>query len=196
MILKQYYLSCLAHASYLIADEASGQAAVVDPQRDVEQYLEDARRLGCRIAHVFLTHFHADFLAGHLELRDRTQATIHLGSRAVAEYPFTPMRDGDEVAFGAGPPRRAGDAGALAGVDLDPRLRPRQKQRRAVRGADRGHAVHRRRRPPRPARVARLERRAARQHAVRLAASEARAAVRTRRWCTRRTAPAPCAART
>ena len=100
MILKQYYLSCLAHASYLIADEASGQASVVDPQRDVEQYLEDARRLGCRIGHVFLTHFHADFLAGHLELRDRTQARIHLGSRAVAEYPFTPMRDGDEVRLG------------------------------------------------------------------------------------------------
>ena len=100
MILKQYYLSCLAHASYLIADEASGQASVVDPHRDVEQYLEDARRLGCRIGHVFLTHFHADFLAGHLELRDRTQARIHLGSRAVAEYPFTPMRDGDEVRLG------------------------------------------------------------------------------------------------
>ena len=73
---------------------------MVDPQRDVQQYLEDARRLGCRIGHVFLTHFHADFLAGHLELRDRTQATIHLGSRAAAEYPFTPMRDGDEVRLG------------------------------------------------------------------------------------------------
>jgi len=100
MILKQYYLGCLAHASYLIADEGSGEAAVVDPQRDVEQYLEDARRLGCRIAHVFLTHFHADFIAGHLELRDREQATIHLGSPAVAEYPFTAMRDGDDVRVG------------------------------------------------------------------------------------------------
>ena len=100
MILTQYYLSCLAHASYLIADQDRGEAAVVDPQRDVEQYLEDARRLGCRIARVFLTHFHADFIAGHLELRDRERATIHLGSRAVAEYPFTPMRDGDEVRVG------------------------------------------------------------------------------------------------
>jgi len=100
MIFKQYYLRCLAHASYLIADQDSGQAAVVDPQRDVEQYLEDARRLGCRIGHVFLTHFHADFIAGHLELRDREQATIHLGSRAVAEYPFTAMRDGDDVRVG------------------------------------------------------------------------------------------------
>ena len=66
MILKQYYLGCLAHASYLIADEASGRAAVVDPQRDVEQYLDDAARLGCRIAHVFLTHFHADFKVSKL----------------------------------------------------------------------------------------------------------------------------------
>ena len=101
MFLKQYYLACLAHASYLVADEATGQAAVVDPQRDVEQYLDDARRVGCRIGHVFLTHFHADFIAGHLELRDRTGAEIHLGARASAEYQFTPMEDGAEVSLGA-----------------------------------------------------------------------------------------------
>jgi hydroxyacylglutathione hydrolase len=95
MVFKQYYLGCLAHASYLIADEASGQAAVVDPQRDVEQYLEGAAALGCRISHVFLTHLHADFLAGHLELRERTGAVIHLGARAQAEYPFVAMADGD-----------------------------------------------------------------------------------------------------
>ena len=100
MILKQYYLGCLAHASYLIADQASGQAAVVDPQRDVERYLEDAARLGCRIEHVFLTHFHADFVAGHLELRDRTGARIYLGARARAEYPFVPMPDGATVGLG------------------------------------------------------------------------------------------------
>jgi glyoxylase-like metal-dependent hydrolase (beta-lactamase superfamily II) len=100
MILKQYYLGCLAHASYLIADQRRGEAAVVDPQRDVEQYLDDASRLGCRIIRVFLTHFHADFIAGHLELRDRAGATIHLGSCAVAEYPFAPMRDGEEVRVG------------------------------------------------------------------------------------------------
>jgi hydroxyacylglutathione hydrolase len=100
MILKQYYLGCLAHASYLIADAEGGVAAVIDPQRDVEQYLEDARRLGCRIDRVFLTHFHADFVAGHLELRDREGADIYLGSRAVAEYPFTPMRDGQETRVG------------------------------------------------------------------------------------------------
>ncbi len=100
MVLKQYYLGCLAHASYLIADEASGVAAVVDPQRDVEQYIEDAGRLGCRIGHVFLTHFHADFVAGHLELREREGASIHLGARAEAEYPFSAMADGDAVALG------------------------------------------------------------------------------------------------
>jgi glyoxylase-like metal-dependent hydrolase (beta-lactamase superfamily II)/rhodanese-related sulfurtransferase len=100
MILKQYYLGCLAHASYLVADEASGQAAVVDPQRDVDQYVDDARRAGCRIGHVFLTHFHADFVAGHLELRDREQAAIHLGARAKAEYPFVAMGDGDTVELG------------------------------------------------------------------------------------------------
>jgi glyoxylase-like metal-dependent hydrolase (beta-lactamase superfamily II)/rhodanese-related sulfurtransferase len=100
MILNQYYLGCLAHASYLVADEDGGQAAVVDPQRDVEQYLGDAARAGCTISHVFLTHFHADFVAGHLELRELAGAEIHLGSRAQAEYLFTPMADGDSVELG------------------------------------------------------------------------------------------------
>ena len=100
MNLKQYYLDCLAHASYLIADEAAGQAAVVDPQRDVGQYVEDAARLGCRIGHVFLTHFHADFVAGHRELRDREGARIYLGARARAEYPFVPMADGASLSLG------------------------------------------------------------------------------------------------
>ena len=100
MILTPYYLKCLAHASYLIADPDAGEAAVVDPQRDIGQYLEDASRVGCRIRHVFLTHLHADFVAGHLELRDREQATIYLGARAQAEYQFTPVGDGDEVWVG------------------------------------------------------------------------------------------------
>jgi rhodanese-related sulfurtransferase/glyoxylase-like metal-dependent hydrolase (beta-lactamase superfamily II) len=100
LILKQYYLGCLAHASYLIADQVGGLAAVVDPQRDVEQYLADAEELKCRIAHVFLTHMHADFIAGHLELRDRVGASIHLGAKASAEYPFTAMADGDELRLG------------------------------------------------------------------------------------------------
>ncbi|HEV2981696.1 MAG TPA: MBL fold metallo-hydrolase [Solirubrobacteraceae bacterium] len=100
MILKQYYLGCLAHASYLVADEVGGSAAVIDPQRDIEQYLADAEELQCTIGHVFLTHMHADFIAGHLELRNRVGATIHLGAKAGAEYAFTPMADGDEVHLG------------------------------------------------------------------------------------------------
>lgn len=99
MILKQYYLGCLAHASYLLGDEASATAIVVDPQRDIGQYVADAEKLGLQIRHVFLTHFHADFIAGHLELRDGCGATIHLGSRAEAEYAFSPMADGDALQF-------------------------------------------------------------------------------------------------
>jgi rhodanese-related sulfurtransferase/glyoxylase-like metal-dependent hydrolase (beta-lactamase superfamily II) len=99
MILKQYYLGCLAHASYQLGDEASSTAIIVDPQRDVQQYLADAQKWGLQIRHVFLTHFHADFVAGHLELRDRCGATIHLGSRAQAEYKFVPMKDGDTLEF-------------------------------------------------------------------------------------------------
>lgn len=94
MRLQQYYLGCLSHASYLLGDEATGTAIVVDPQRDVDQYVQDADRLGLRIRHVVLTHFHADFLAGHLELRERTGATIHLGHRARAAYPFEALREG------------------------------------------------------------------------------------------------------
>ena len=99
MILKQYYLGCLAHASYLLGDEASSTAIVVDPQRDIAQYVADAERLGLQIRHVFLTHFHADFIAGHLELRDRCGPTIYLGSRAEAEYAFVKMADGDTLEF-------------------------------------------------------------------------------------------------
>jgi len=100
MILKQFYLHCLAHASYLVGDEQTHTAAVIDPQRDVDQYLAFAGEQGLRIEHVFLTHFHADFVAGHLELRDRVGARIYLGAAARAEYPFTPLRDGDVVELG------------------------------------------------------------------------------------------------
>jgi hydroxyacylglutathione hydrolase len=99
MILKQYYLGCLAHASYLVGDEGSATGIIVDPQRDVQQYLVDAERFGLQIRHVFLSHFHADFVAGHLELRARCGATIHLGSRAKAEYAFAAMKDGDTIEF-------------------------------------------------------------------------------------------------
>ena len=100
MILKQFYLSCLAHASYLVGDERTHAAVVVDPQRDVDQYLAFAAEHGFDIRHVVLTHFHADFLAGHLELRDRTGARIYLGAAAQAEYEFTALHDGDTIELG------------------------------------------------------------------------------------------------
>jgi hydroxyacylglutathione hydrolase len=100
VIFKQFYLSCLAHASYLIGDEETGIAAVVDPQRDIDQYLAFAGEHGLRIKYVFLTHLHADFVAGHLELRDRVGATICLGAAAKAGYAFMPMGDGNAIEFG------------------------------------------------------------------------------------------------
>jgi len=100
VILKQFYLNCLAHASYLVGDETTHTAAVVDPQRDIDQYLAFARDHDLHIRHVFLTHFHADFVAGHLELRDRVGAAIYLGAAAKAEYPFRPLHDHDRVEFG------------------------------------------------------------------------------------------------
>ncbi len=100
MIFKQFYLPCLAHASYMIGDEATGTAAVVDPQRDTDQYIAFAAEHALKIKHVFLTHLHADFVAGHLELRDRVGATIYLGAAAKAAYAFTPLRDGDFLEFG------------------------------------------------------------------------------------------------
>jgi glyoxylase-like metal-dependent hydrolase (beta-lactamase superfamily II)/rhodanese-related sulfurtransferase len=100
VIFEQFYLNCLAHASYLVGDERSSAAAVVDPQRDIAQYLALAHRHHLRIDHVILTHFHADFIAGHLELRDRTGAAIYLGARARAEYAFTPLADGERIELG------------------------------------------------------------------------------------------------
>ena len=100
MIFKSYYLGCLAHASYLIGDQVSRLGIVVDPQRDIDQYLADAKGCQLEIRLVFLTHFHADFLAGHLELRDRTGARICLGSRAKADYEFKSLRDGEILEFG------------------------------------------------------------------------------------------------
>ena len=100
MLIQQFYLKCLAHASYVVADEQSHQAVVVDPQRDIDQYLAYAQEHGLTIGHVVLTHLHADFLAGHLELRDRAGARIYLGAKASAEYAFTSLADGDEINLG------------------------------------------------------------------------------------------------
>ena len=100
MIFEQHYLACLSQASYLIGDESTQTAVVVDPRRDVELYLERAAELGLSIRHVFLTHFHADFVAGHLELVARTGCTLHLGAKARADFPFEPARQGDVLALG------------------------------------------------------------------------------------------------
>jgi glyoxylase-like metal-dependent hydrolase (beta-lactamase superfamily II)/rhodanese-related sulfurtransferase len=97
-VFKQYYLGCLAHASYLIGD--GGQAVVVDPQRDVDEYIRDAAALGLEIRHVIETHLHADFVSGHRELARRTGATIHLGHRAGAEFEHAPIHEGDELTVG------------------------------------------------------------------------------------------------
>jgi glyoxylase-like metal-dependent hydrolase (beta-lactamase superfamily II)/rhodanese-related sulfurtransferase len=100
VLIRPFYLACLAHVSYLLADERT-RTAVVDPQRDVDVYLEEARKLGVEIKHVMLTHFHADFVAGHLGLRDRCGATVHLGARAKADFAFSPLKDGDRLEWGS-----------------------------------------------------------------------------------------------
>ena len=98
MYFEQFYLGCLAHASYMLGSE--GVAAVVDPQRDIEIYLEEARKNGLRIEHVIETHLHADFISGHGELALRTGAKIYLGAKAGATFPHVDVRDGDEIRFG------------------------------------------------------------------------------------------------
>ncbi|MFF4906150.1 rhodanese-like domain-containing protein [Streptomyces sp. NPDC001260] len=100
MFFAQYYLDCLSQASYMIADESTGKAVVVDPRRDVSEYLTDAAAHGFTIEAVINTHFHADFLAGHLELADRTGAWIGYGQRAEAEYPIHKLVDGERITLG------------------------------------------------------------------------------------------------
>ena len=95
MYFRQFYLSCLAHASYLIG--SGSQAAVVDPQRDIEIYLEEAKAQGFEIKFVIETHCHADFVSGHHELAARTGAKIYFGARADAKFPFVPVHEGDEI---------------------------------------------------------------------------------------------------
>lgn len=100
MIFKQYYLGCLSHASYMIGDEETATAVIVDPQRDIDEYVNDAKNLGLEIKYVFLTHFHADFVAGHLELRDRVGAKVCLGTVAQAEFETLAFKDGESLEFG------------------------------------------------------------------------------------------------
>ncbi|MFB7236613.1 rhodanese-like domain-containing protein [Streptomyces sp. NPDC056269] len=100
MFFAQYYLDCLSQASYLIADERTGRAVVVDPRRDVSEYLADARERGLTVVGVINTHFHADFVAGHLELADSTGAWIGYGSRAETEYPIRTLAEGERIVLG------------------------------------------------------------------------------------------------
>ncbi len=100
MIFQQYYLNCLSHASYLIGDERTGSAVVVDPQRDVSIYTEDARQHSLRIERVIETHVHADFVSGHLELAAETGATICYGEAAQVEFPIQRLTDGERIACG------------------------------------------------------------------------------------------------
>jgi glyoxylase-like metal-dependent hydrolase (beta-lactamase superfamily II)/rhodanese-related sulfurtransferase len=100
MIFRQYQLSCLSLFSYLIGDEGTGRAVVVDPQRDVSGYLADAEAFGLTLERVIETHFHADFLSGHLELAAATGAVISYGSAASTEFPVEPLADGERLSLG------------------------------------------------------------------------------------------------
>lgn len=98
MYFKQFYLNCLAHASYLIGSD--GEAAVVDPQRDVDQYIEEAAAHNLNLKYIIETHLHADFVSGHRELAARTGAQIVFGEKAKATIPHQAVRDGDELMIG------------------------------------------------------------------------------------------------
>jgi len=100
MYFAQHYLECLSQASYLIGDEVTGRAVVVDPRRDVEEYLTDAAAHGLTIVGVINTHFHADFLAGHLELAESTGAWIGYGAVAQTEYESRSLADGERIELG------------------------------------------------------------------------------------------------
>ncbi len=98
MYFEQFYLGCLAHASYMLASQ--GEAVVVDPQRDVDIYLKAAEEHEVKILHIFETHLHADFVSGHNELAARTGAKIYIGARAAARFPHVPVQDGFELRVG------------------------------------------------------------------------------------------------
>jgi hydroxyacylglutathione hydrolase len=100
MIFTQHYLSCLSQASYLIGDESTGRAVVVDPRRDIDIYLDEATEHGLRIERVFETHIHADFLSGHLELATATGAVISFGEGADVEFPIEPLSDRQRISLG------------------------------------------------------------------------------------------------
>ena len=92
MHFEQFYLGCLAHASYLLV--SNGEAVVVDPQRDVDIYVQAAKQHNATIRHVFETHLHADFVSGHKELAERTGAKIYIGPNSQATVPHVEVREG------------------------------------------------------------------------------------------------------
>src|ERR1700745_2830391 len=98
MYFEQFYLGCLAHASYMLA--SGDEAVIVDPQRDVEIYLRAAEENGVVIRHIFETHLHADFVSGHKELAARTRAKIYIGAQAGSKFPHSDVHDGFELAVG------------------------------------------------------------------------------------------------
>src|SRR3981189_262694 len=98
VLIQQFFLGCLAHASYIVASE--GVAAVIDPQRDVDLYLDFAREKSLSIEHIIETHLHADFVSGHHELAQRTGARIYLGEDAHATFPHIAIKQADPLAFG------------------------------------------------------------------------------------------------
>ena len=100
MHFSQYYLDCLSQASYLVGDETTGQAVVVDPRRDVAEYLDDASARGLTIVGIINTHFHADFLSGHLELARETGAWIGYGAAAQPEFEVRALSDGERISLG------------------------------------------------------------------------------------------------
>lgn len=98
VLVERFYLGCLAHASYLVGSE--GIAAVIDPRRDVDIYIDTAREKGLKIEHIVETHLHADFVSGHRELAERTGARIYLGEGSGAAFPHVAVKDGDFIRFG------------------------------------------------------------------------------------------------
>ena len=193
MFFRQYYLECLSHASYLIGDTRTGRAVVVDPQRDVDGYLADAAEHGLTIVQVLETHFHADFLSGHLELAaaDRGDDRLRTGRGGPGRVPDRHVRRRRpdparrrRARRDVGDPR---DPGPHPGVDQH--RRPR-RARRPLRRPHRRHPVHRRRRTPGPAGIGRGHRRRPRPPALPLAARPAAHASPTRRRCSPPTGPA------
>ena len=143
MKFTQYYLDCLSHASYLIGDETTGRAVVVDPRRDIDEYVRRRRgRRTHRSSWCIETHFHADFLSGHLELAEATGAEIGFSSVAETEFPSRKLADGERIELGEVVLEIRHTPGPHPRVDQHRRLGARRR-RRAVRRADRRHAVHR-----------------------------------------------------